>query len=74
MNRWKDHHSRFTAMMNDMTRCQFLSRAFVIMNRSVFFDRCKDEHKDWKPLKLEIMRRFTLVGSAMEFGNLPRGN
>jgi len=34
----------------------------------------KDEHKDWKPLNLEIMRRFTLVGLAMEFGNLPRGN
>ena len=39
--------------------------------RKRFLDS-KDEHKDWKPLNLEIMRRFTLFVScsasfAMEF-------
>jgi len=29
--------------------------------------RTKDEHKDWKPLNLEIMRRFTLFVSSSDY-------
>ena len=38
-----------------------------IVPANIFYS--KDEHNDWKPLNLEIMRRFTLfaVSFAMEF-------
>jgi len=36
----------------------------------MYLDDIKDEHKDWKPLNIKIMRRFTLLVSSSTFAKL----